>query len=681
MSPAPNPSPTTTRPVPARVIVQLDPAAFGPAVPAGTPVTVADAPVEFRTAADAIVPPLTLVGVERLTAAKGLRLTLASHAPCALRLPPRIDTEDVGPALRLFVDAASYRGLTRGPVRAEWSGGGFTFVSDDAVRPAGFDVADALLPADPREPEAVRLLAEWAVCPEKFRFVDVAAPPDLAAGPVRLDLSFDATALADDWQPTLLLGCVPAVNRRVVELPPVPLRQPGMPVRLDVDPLADNDGSRLVVDVLRARAVRAGRTVTTYAQHLAPLPPSLAVQAARVGQYTLRRHGDQAWLSLADRGSPTGGRTLLVTAACCRRALPDGPVAFAAGARPVTPVRPPVRPAAQVFDADQLLPAVVEAFGGPAVGPVTCRQSPATVQLPAGTADGVELQLTVDLGALSADDAYLLARVLDHAAATVCPIDRFTRLVMATPSGAVIAACPPRAGKVPLVGALNDGLPFRAHGRTPGDLTKPVLRYAEEPGLSASDPGLRRTSDAGLAGLKSGLSDGPAGRAERPLPNVQAERVRSRSAEQRTTVATGFAAVTRPTSVVSLAAVLRHLLGVPVRVVPFRCLLAAVEPDAQLRLGGGGRRLGPRRPTWGVEVVIGPLDRRTFARFTPGTRASRQVRQLLDAAVGPAAVVRPVLRADAVPPWQLGDGRLGRSLWLGRRTTARDFDELATPAG
>ena len=42
--------------------------------------------------------------------------------------------------------------------------------------------------------------------------------------------------------------------------------------------------------------------------------------------------------------------------------------------------------------------------------------------------------------------------------------------------------------------------------RTVPTSTKPVLRYADEPGLPASDPGLRRTSDAGLAVAKSSLS-------------------------------------------------------------------------------------------------------------------------------------------------------------------------------
>ncbi len=609
---------TTHKPVPARVIVQLDPASFGPDVPAGTRVTTGHSAVEFRTASDAVVPRVTLAGVDRISG--GLRLRLRAIEPgtdLALRLPPRIDTPPFGPALRLFVDAATYRTLTRAPVRAVWTDDGPPHTLEDAVRPTGFDVADALLPADPREPDAVRLLTEWAVCPEKFQFVDVAAPDSLPLNSVglRLDLLF-AGDLAVPW---VRIGCVPAVNRRVVELPPVPLR--GGDVRLDVDPLSEVGPSRVVMDVLRARAVRGGRTVTTYAERLAPLPPSLAVQAARVGGYALRREGDATWLTLTDRRPAMGGRTLLVRAACCRRALPEGPIGFATGVQAVTAVRPPLWPTGNFAGTDlcELLPAIAASFGGPAIGRVTCRQVPATVELPAGTARGLELQMALGPGSLPADVAYLLAQVIDHAAASASPVDAFTRVVVVTDPGNVIATCPPRAGRFAMAGS-----------------------YA-------------------VANVRP-FSDGPEGRASTDQTSSPA-RVNTRSAEQRVTLMAGFAAVTRPTSVVSLAAVLRHLLGVPVQVVPFVPARAGVPVDAQLRLGTPGRRLGPKQATWGVRVEIGPLDLRNFQRFSPGTRASRRVRALLDATVGPAAVVRPILRD--VPAWRLGEGRLGRTLWVG----------------
>ena len=642
---APNPFPTLARPVPARVIVQLDAATFGTDVAAGTRVSADGSAAEFRTAAAAAVPPITVVDIVRLPVGDGpaerLRLTLAANVPLReleLRLPPRVDTAGPIQGLRFLLDGVdAYRALTVAPVRAELlSGGVATVVSDDAVCPAGFDVADAVLPADPREPEPLRLLAEWAVFPEKFRFVDVVGVrPELfapAATEAHLDLLLDGTAAAilADRVPVLSLGCVPAVNRWAVELPPVPLLPPGTEVQLDVDPLSGDGDRRLVLDVLRARAVRAGRTVSTYAERLAPLPPPLAARPSRVGRWSLRRRVDRAWLSLDDHGSPGGGRTLLVTAACCRRALPDGAIQFAPGVRPVGHVRPPLRPVPTADrpspGIDRVLAAVIAAFGGPPVE-ADCDLQPKIVQWKNGTLHGTDVHLTLRSGYVPDGELYLLARVLDHAVATAAPVDGFTRLLAVTAAGHALAECPPRAGKDALSGTIT---PL---SDAPADRASPPDRHA------------------------------PAGRSTAgPRPP------RARSTDQARSVAAGFAAVAQPMSVTALAAVLRHLLGVPVRVLPFEPVRSAVDPASQMRLGGAGRVLGPRQPRWGVRVLIGPLDRRTFDRFAPGTRATRRVRQLLSAALGPiAAVVQPVLRADQASPWSLGTGRLGRSLWLGRR--------------
>ncbi len=611
--------PTAGRPVPARGIMRLDPARFGPDVPADTRVSADGAAVEYRTAAAAVLPPVVLANVERVSDPAGtrLRLSFGRIGPAAdARLPSGVDTDRPTVGLRLFVGRPDvYHALTVAPVTGERAGR----VSADVVRPVGFDVADALLPADPREPEAVRLLAEWAVCPEKFLFVDlVGLAFDDGDGPLDLVLGPASTAALADGVPPLRLGCVPVLNRRVVELPPVPLRRAGPAVQLDVDPLAEHP-PRVVLEVLAARAVRAGRTVATYAERMASVPPPLAVR--RVGAWALERRGEGAWLSLADRGPVVGGRTLLVTAACCRRALPDGPTALAAGAAWVGPVRPPVWPTPAVgFEATPIgdrLAAVCVAFGRPEVAAFVgrCDAGPASMSVAGGVVHGTAFRLTVVPGGMSPAEAYLLVRVLDHAVATAAAVDGFTQLTAMTAAGEVVCECPPRAGKDVLAGTATGG-------RSP------------EP---------------------------------RPaLPPLATGR-RSRSDEQAAAVARTFAAVTRPTSVTSLAAVLRYLLDVPVRVRPFELARVGVAVDDQLRLGGAGRVLGRRRPAWGLRVEIGPLDRRTFDRFGPGTRATRRVRQLIVAAVGPACPVEvePVLRAADGRPWRLGVGRLGRSLRVG----------------
>jgi hypothetical protein len=642
----PDPFPTAARPVPARVVVQLDPVTFGTDVPAGTRVSADGATAEFRTAIAAVLPPVTLAGIgwrpAEDHAVERLRVTLAGVVPLRdveLRLPPRVDTDGSPHGLRLFLDGASaYRALTLAPVRAEVVCGDWSaLVSDDAVRPGGFDLSEALLPPDPREPEAVRLLAEWAVCPEKFLFVDLLGlrpalfPP--AATEVHVDLLLNAAASAalGDAVPVMRLGCVAAVNRRVVELPPVPLLRGE--VRLDADPLSGDGDQRMVLDVLGVRAVLAGQTVRSYAERLAPLPPPLAARPARVGRWSLRRDGDRSWLCLDDREPVGRGRTLFVTAACCRRSLPAEPMGFAAGVGPVAPVRPPLRPAAagdlRTADVDRTLASLIATFAGPAVDVRTATVA-CGIRRPTGIIHGVQVRLSMSSSALSADDLYLLARVLDHAVATAGPAIGFTRVVAVTAAGDLLADCPPRAGKDPVDGTVVP-LPDRHDGRDTSDHRPP---------------------------------SGPAHKGRR----------RVRSVDQATSVAAGFAAVARPASVTGLAGVLRHLLGVPVRVLPFSPAGTAVDPPSQLRLGGGGHVLGQRRPAWSVRVVIGPLDRRTFDRFAPGTRATRRVQQLLSAAVGPGATIQPLLRADQVVPWALGRGRLGRSLWLGRHTG--DFDGL-----
>ncbi len=549
-----------------------------------------------------------------------MRLTLRSESPTPdLRLPSRVDTDGPTHGLRLFVGRPDvYRALTLAPVRVDVDD---RTCSPDGVRAVGFDAAEALLPADPREPEAVRLLAEWAVCPEKYLFVDVAGPLPLTAGHTQVDLVLSSAAAAAlaAGVPPLRLGCVPIVNRRVVDLPPIPLRPGTGSVQLDVDPLADHP-PRVVAEVLSVRAARAGRVLSTYAERLAPLPPPLVTR--RVGHWALERRGDAAWLSLSDRGPAAAGRTLLVTAITCRRALPDdGPVVLGGGAEWVAPVRPPrwPEPAAAVVATTPVagvLDCVARAFGRPEVAGFVrrCDAAPATLGLAGGTVRGTDVRLTVDAGKLTPEAAYVLVQVLDRAVATAGPVDGFTRVRAVTAAGGIVAVCPPRSGKDAIVGEVVLG------GRPPEPMAAGVAPF--------------------VAGPK-------------------------RSDRQAATVARGFAAVTRPTSVTALAAVLRHLLELPVRVRPFEPARTVAGPGRQWRLGGHpGRVLGRHRPCWGVRVVIGPLDRRTFDRFGPGTRAARRVRLLIEAAVGPACpvVVEPVLRGDLARPWRLGEGRLGRSV-------------------
>ena len=468
--PAADPFPSAVRPVPARAVVQLDtPGTHS----AGTRVTVDGAAVEFRTAIDAVVPPIRLRHVGRLGDGR-LRLTFAAPGPAGpLALPPRIDTQPAPFGLRLFVpDPGHFRSLTATPVTAHVNGATVA----DAIRPAGFDLADATLPADPHEPEAVRLLAAFAAFPEAFRFVDLLglSPAVIGStvGDLHVDLIVPGTAV-----PTVLLGCVPAVNRWTAELPPIPMRGDAA-VRLDVDPLADAGDRRVVVDVLRVRAVRGGRTVTRYADDRGVRPPS-------TGTWSLDRRGAAAWLTVAGRSPQPAGRTLLVTATCCRPALPVGDVAWAAGVRPVTPVRPPLWPGSAdltpdvVRHLDQLVTAVAAAFGS-VITVDRCEAVPVRLPRTAGVAHGTEVRLTI----AAADDAYGLARVLDVAVGTAAPVDGFTRAVV----GGVWTG-PPRSGKSP---PFSDGPEGRASSREDARPSGPSLNGGGGPPSATALAGVLR---------------------------------------------------------------------------------------------------------------------------------------------------------------------------------------------
>eukprot|EP01032_Pedospumella_encystans_P028857 gene28857-32591_t len=94
-----------------------------------------------------------------------------------------------------------------------------------ALRAAGFDDADALLPFEPAEQPAYRLLSEYFAYPEKFDFIDIElaellrhAAPGCASITLHLPLngvradSSAARILRTLTRDNLLLSCTPIVN-------------------------------------------------------------------------------------------------------------------------------------------------------------------------------------------------------------------------------------------------------------------------------------------------------------------------------------------------------------------------------------------------------------------------------------------------------------------------------------
>jgi type VI secretion system protein ImpH len=149
----------------------------------------------------------------------------------------------------------------------------------------------------------------------------------------------------------------------------------------------------------------------------------------------------------------------------------------------------------------------------------------------------------------------------------------------------------------------------------------------------------------------------------------------------------------RPIGLTALQSMLRSILRLGVRILPFEPIWCEVEPNSRFRLGRNisvGRRVLGRRARqaqWTVLVQIGPVNYRTFRRFLPQRFWLLALGRLLRHTLGPSSdyVVQPILQASEVPRWRLGTrsqcagnpaapALLGRSTFLGKYDVSRgDF--------
>ncbi|HWE01844.1 MAG TPA: type VI secretion system baseplate subunit TssG [Tepidisphaeraceae bacterium] len=145
----------------------------------------------------------------------------------------------------------------------------------------------------------------------------------------------------------------------------------------------------------------------------------------------------------------------------------------------------------------------------------------------------------------------------------------------------------------------------------------------------------------------------------------------------------------RPMPLTSLQSMLRDILGVPVRILPFEPLWIGVNAESRMCVGVARTARGPASHRWwelenqtageisrrrdraaagksawvlgrrtrqtqgGIRVRIGPLDMRTYCRLLlPRARLLSRLSTLIGAAIGPWAdfVIQPVLAKEEVHP-------------------------------
>lgn len=227
-------APALAEPVPSMTVIRLAGGTDDELVPTGTrfDADLGSGPVCFRTAMPIAAAPLA-VGTARLEAGTGHADGITVHVDRGTTPDPWLlylgADRRSGAVLMDALDEC----LTR--VEVVTPDGRRNRVPQDAVRVRGFDRNDAALPWRPAAHPAHRLLVEFMVLPEKFRFVSVAGVT-LAAGS-ELRFLFDRPLSLPTPLPDGLVNvnCVPAIN--LWDAPGTPIevsgRQLEYPVKVD----------------------------------------------------------------------------------------------------------------------------------------------------------------------------------------------------------------------------------------------------------------------------------------------------------------------------------------------------------------------------------------------------------------------------------------------------------------
>jgi type VI secretion system protein ImpH len=131
---------------------------------------------------------------------------------------------------------------------------------------------------------------------------------------------------------------------------------------------------------------------------------------------------------------------------------------------------------------------------------------------------------------------------------------------------------------------------------------------------------------------------------------------------------------------------LAEAFGVSVRLKEFVAAWLPVPASLQTRLGAAYASLG-RAATIGprtfsrqsrVEILVGPLDLKTYLSFLPGGGRLGLFRRAVRDLIGEGLDVdlRLVLARPEVPQARLGKAQLGRTAWLPAANDAPDADDL-----
>ena len=127
------------------------------------------------------------------------------------------------------------------------------------------------------------------------------------------------------------------------------------------------------------------------------------------------------------------------------------------------------------------------------------------------------------------------------------------------------------------------------------------------------------------------------------------------------------------------------VLGIPVKLQEFVGVWMDIPEQLQTRLGSSYAGLGTEAVVGArtfdrlsrAELRVGPLTLEEFTQFLDDDERWQQMRHAIIFASGKEMDydLRLILKANEVPPAQLGKCQLGRTTWL-NRTSANDADEL-----
>lgn len=250
----------------------------------------------FRTVYDAVVAPVAI---------RAAWFEPHIQVPATLSLPPEagaaicITIESTGAArglamqgvktMRVFIDAEdeALRAVLRDALFMRTAcacveaDGEWRMLATAPIAPVGFADDEALLPSEPSEHGAYRLLSEYFAFPEKFDFFDIDLDALIAAGAAGCTRLTLRLALADVGPGTaaarvlrtlteahLVLGCTPVVNLFEQAAKPIRVTSKGKSYPLVLDGMPAGDYEIYSVDAVQlVRKAAQGGSVTEFSPY------------------------------------------------------------------------------------------------------------------------------------------------------------------------------------------------------------------------------------------------------------------------------------------------------------------------------------------------------------------------------------------------------------------------------